>query len=290
MALAAFAVIVLIAGLNFVAVRFSNRELPPFWGASLRFGSASLLFFIIAAVTRVPLPRGRALAGALVYGALGFAASYGFVYWGLVRAPAGMASVMIALVPMLTLLLAFVHGLERLRWRGIAGALIAFAGTALVFGEQLEQLGGSVPLPSLFALLAAAVAIAESIVIAKWFPRTHPVATNAVGMAAGAALLLLPSAITQESWGLPALPATWFAVTYLVLIGSIILFGLFLFVVSRWTASATSYTLVLAPLVAVPVGAFLAGETVTSTLIVGGALVLAGVYVGAIAPMKTPPA
>ena len=57
--LAAFVLVVLIGGSNFVAVRFSNRELPPFWGAGLRFAIAGALLLLFARWRRIPLPRGR---------------------------------------------------------------------------------------------------------------------------------------------------------------------------------------------------------------------------------------
>jgi drug/metabolite transporter (DMT)-like permease len=79
------------------------------------------------------------------------------------------------------------------------------------------------------------------------------------------------------------LPATWAALTYLVLFGSIATFVLALYVMARWTASASSYQLVLMPIVTVISAAWLAGEAVTPSLVVGGLLVLVGVYVGAIA-------
>src|SRR5712692_4417924 len=99
--LLAFGVSVLLGGMNFVAVRFSNRELPPFEGAALRFGIAALLFF------------GYALAGAIAFGLLAFGGAYAFGYWGLVTAPAAVGSLAFALVPLITLLLAALHGLER---------------------------------------------------------------------------------------------------------------------------------------------------------------------------------
>ena len=54
--LAAFTILVVVGGGNAVAIRFSNRELPPFWGATIRFAVASLLFFLILAIFRLPLP------------------------------------------------------------------------------------------------------------------------------------------------------------------------------------------------------------------------------------------
>src|SRR5687768_8391217 len=59
--MAASALLILIGGSNAVAVRFSNAELPPFWGAALRFGAASLLLFMAVLIIRLPLPRGGAL-------------------------------------------------------------------------------------------------------------------------------------------------------------------------------------------------------------------------------------
>ena len=89
--LVAFAVAVLVGGLNFVAVRFSNRELPPFEWAALRFAAASLLFLAYARVRGIPLPRGRSLTGAVLFGLLGFSGAYAFLYWGLVSAPRAWA-------------------------------------------------------------------------------------------------------------------------------------------------------------------------------------------------------
>jgi drug/metabolite transporter (DMT)-like permease len=69
---------------------------------------------------------------------------------------------------------------------------------------------------------------------------------------------------------------------WLVTVGSVGFFWLFLYVVERWTASATTYALTLVPVVAVTLGALIAGEAVTIEVVFGGALVVAAVYVGAL--------
>lgn len=66
--LTAFAVVVLMAGANVVAVRFSNRELAPFWGAALHFLLADILLLALVLSWRLPLARGRGLVGAVAYG------------------------------------------------------------------------------------------------------------------------------------------------------------------------------------------------------------------------------
>lgn len=275
--LAAFVGVVLFGGANAVGVRQTVLELAPFWGATVRFVAAGLIMIVIAAVLRRGFPRGRSLWGAVLYGLVGFAGSYGFFYLGLVSAPA-IASVMVALTPLLTFALAILHRQERFRLQGLVGALIAVAGTVVVF---IDQLSLDVPLTSLVLLLLGTLCVAESGVIVKLIPRADPFATNGVAMLTGSAILVGLSFATGEARAIPERPATWLAIGYLVVLGSVIMFSLYLFALSRWTASAMSYVTLLFPITTVVLAVALTGEQASILLLVGGALVLAGVYVGA---------
>lgn len=279
--LAAFMLAVVLGGGNFLAVRFSNRELAPFWGASLRFGLAALLFVALARLLRLQWPRGEQLRLTMLYGVLAFAVSYALLYWALVRVAAGVATIVLAVVPLVTVLLAALHKLEPLRLRGGIGALLALLGIAwMIIGPQPVD----VPLPALVAMLAAALCIGESIIISKRLAMNHPAMTNAVGMSIGAVLLLVLSTVTGEVWVLPREPEVLWAVGYLVTLGSVGLFMLVLEVVKRWTASATSYLFVLFPVATLALGALLADERVTLQAVTGAALVMAGVWFGALSP------
>jgi drug/metabolite transporter (DMT)-like permease len=277
----AFIGIVVLGGVNGVAVRFSNHELAPFWGAAVRFGLASAVLFGAVVIRRVPMPRGAALTGSVLYGLLGFAGAFGFIYWGLVATPAGLGQIILALVPLLTFLFAVAERLEGFRWQSLVGALVAIAGIAVVFGDRV---GAAVPLASMLAIVAAAACMAQSNVVVKRYPKCHPVANNAIAMGVGGAFLLLLSLVLDERHALPVEGQTVAAIGYLSLIGSVGVFSLFLYVISRWSASATSYVMLLMPLVTVAVAATLANEAVTAAYFVGGALVLGGVYLGAFAP------
>lgn len=277
--LAAFAGAVLIAGINFVAVKFSNLELDPLFGAALRFTVAATITFAIIAARRIPLPRGRALTGALLYGGLFFFVAFGLMYYAIVKVPAGIAGVVMASVPLLTLVFASLHRLEPFRRRGLVGALITIVGIAILLNAPA---GDDFPLLSLLAMIGAAACIAESGIVIKKFPPSHPMATNAVAMLVGALLLISASLVAGENWALPLHPETWWALSYLVLVGSILVFALYLFVLKRWSATGASYQFVLIPLVAVVVGALLADESITIGILLGGLIVLTGVYVGAL--------
>ena len=279
--MAGFLAMVVCIGGNVVAVKYIARagDLDPLWAAASRFVVASAIFAIAARSLRAPTPRGRALMGALLYGVLSIGAFFGFVYWGLQEAPAGMAGVFLATGPLLTFLLALLHGQERFRWESVMGGAVVIAGTAVVLGAGVDK---GVPVTSLLAILAASVCAAEGAVVVKGFPPVHPATRNAIGMAVGAVMLLVLMPFFDESYSLPQENSTWLAQAYLVLFGSVGVFGLYLFVLRRWTASAASYEFVLAPIVAIVLAAWLLDEQITQTFVVGAALVLVGVYLGVI--------
>jgi drug/metabolite transporter (DMT)-like permease len=281
--LIAFAGAVLIGGGNFVAVKFSNEALPPFFGAALRFSGAMVLFFALMYFRRLPFPRGRALLGAALYGLLGFGVAYAFLYYALVGLSAGTSSVILASTPLATLVLAVLHGQERFTIRGLMGGVLAIVGIGIL---SADTLGGDVrPIYFVSALLGS-LAVAESSVVVKGFPSTHPITTNAVAMVVGSVFLALASLVFGEQWALPETTQTWLVLAYLAVPGTVALFILFLVVIIRWTASATVYALTLMPVVAVVLGVLLRNEKVTIQFVVGAVLVLTAVYVGALLPRR----
>jgi drug/metabolite transporter (DMT)-like permease len=285
-ALAAFITGSVLAGGNAVGVRFSNRELEPLWGAGLRFSLAAAFLLVLMALLRLTLPRGRALTGALLYGALNFGGAFALAYYALVQLHAGFGQILLALVPLATLLLAVLQREERLRVRAVVGALFALAGVALMSRAPVRD---SVPLLSLLAALGSAFCFAEAAVLVRRFPSVHPVTMNAVGMTTGAVLLLIGSLLVGERLTLPERTATWVALAYLVVVGSVLVFVLYLFVLRQWNASRAAYTFVLIPIVTVMLSAWLDEEPIGAGLVVGGLLVLVGVYVGALRPARMAP-
>lgn len=281
--LVTFATAVLLGGGNFLAVRFSNRELEPLWGAALRFGVAAVLFTGIVVVMRLRWPRGKVLVLNIAFGLLSFAVFYALMYWALVRVTAGVATVVLAVVPLVTLLLAAAHGMERITWRPVVGSLFAVAGiTWMTIGPQEIVL----PLAALAALVVAVFCVGESVIVGKKLSANHPAMTNAVAMIAGASALIAMSAVAGDPWVLPTEPEVVWSVLYLVTFGSVGLFVLILLVVRQWTASATSYMFVLFPLVTMLLGAWLADEAITLQGVTGAVLVMTGVWFGALSPQS----
>jgi drug/metabolite transporter (DMT)-like permease len=272
-------IMILIGGSNAVAVRFSNAELPPFWGAAFRFGAAALIFWGIVLFRRLPLPAGRLRLKLLLFGLFNIGVNYALLYWALVFVPSVITMVVLSLGPLFTFFFAVAHGQERFRWLGLTGALVAFGGIVLGVGDQL---GGSLPLVGLLALIASAALVSETSVLYKTLPPTSPLVVNALALTAGTAILLVISVLAGEAWALPVSSSGWLAYGYLVLLGSGALFLIYLLVLDRWTASATSYAFLLFPIATIIIASLLTDEVVTLRFLLGTAVVLVGVWVGAL--------
>ena len=130
--LPAFVVYSVLAGGNAVGVRFSNFELEPFWGATFRFLLAAALMLIVMAAGRYSFPRGRELLGSIVYGVFAFGGAFAFAFYALVELEAGFGQIVLAVVPLATLLLGAIQGLETITATSVGGAPVAVAGVAVI--------------------------------------------------------------------------------------------------------------------------------------------------------------
>lgn len=279
--LLAFAAFVVLGGGASISIRFTYGELAPYWSGVLRFGAAALVFWSLMLMRRVPVPRGRALLGAALFGFLSVGAAFIFVYYGLTKTQASLYQTTMAIVPLLTIFFAAAHKLESLRRRGVIGGLLAVIGIAIAASGSLSA-GVEVSPPHILAIIAAAACFAEAGIVAKLLPKNHPYATNAVGMTVGVIMLAVASLIKGEAWVLPTSVDTWLAMLYIVLGATVAGFILYLFILGRWTASGTSYGFVLIPIVTVVLAGLVTDETISVLFLVGAAVVLAGVYVGAL--------
>jgi drug/metabolite transporter (DMT)-like permease len=200
------------------------------------------------------------------------------IYPGLRQVQAGTGAVVIALSPLATYGLAVAQRQEPFRTQGLAGAVIALIGIGIVFVQEVSLAG---PIGSLLLIFGGMLCLSEAGVIVKWIPRGAPLTTNAVAMLTAAALLIAVSVFAGEPIGLPTRSATWLAVGYIVVFGSVAMFTLYLFGLSRWTASGMSYSTLLLPFVSVTVATILTGEQFSPAFAAGGIVMLAGVYIGA---------
>lgn len=280
MAGALYALICLIWGSTWLAIKIGLAGVPPFLGAGLRFLLSALLvgFMLAARRTRIHLTRDDKVC-VLSLGLLVFWLDYAGVYWAEMRISSGLTAILFSTMPLMTSVLsAYWTRSETLSGRKVVGILVGCVGTALLFWPH-ERLGMQQAL-GMLAALAACLCAAINLVTLKAHGRdADPFVLNFFGMGIGAACLLAMSA-ALENWG----AVVWtrsnvLALIYLSVCGSVIAFSAYYYVVKKMEATIVSLSTLIIPIVALVLGRAFLGETVTPTAVAGIATILAGVAV-----------
>ena len=268
-------------GGTWVAGRWAVEELPVFTVAALRFGVASALLAGWALASRRRLSRLRSRDLPLVAG-LGSTAVAGYNWLfltGLTLSPASDGSILVpGTIPILTMGLAVLVLGERVHRRALLGVLIALAGLLLVIG-----LGGAAGPARLTGdvlfLMSAGVWSVYNVLVRIAGRRFDAVSATLYAMIAGF-LMLLPLAVLDA--GLPALQAAgaraWLSIIYLAVLGSIAAFVFLQIGVARIGAARASAFTLLVPLFGVALSIAFLGERPSPLTIVGGVVVLLGLY------------
>ena len=263
-------------------IRVGLRGLPPFTGVAIRFTIASVVLLALVPVFGVKLgrqPYERRLWWVNAF--LTFIIPYGLVYWAEQWLPSGLTAVVFATFPLLTALAAhFLLPSERLTLRSFAGILLGFAGIAVLFSGDLRALDGShVAKVAAVLLIAPFCAGVGSVIVKRWGSGVHPISTAAVPMAITSLLMGLLAWLAESARPVTFDTPTVLSLFYLALIGSSLPFTLYFWLLRSKSATGLSMINYATPILAVAIGTLFLGEPFTLRIVVGSALVLAGVAV-----------
>lgn len=259
-------------GLNFVVSKWALQEFPPLFLMFLRFVLVSALI-----VPFFRIPRDKLLPIAALSVTLG-SVHFPLMFNGLSGIDAATASLAVqAQVPFSSLLAAVVFK-DKLGWRRAVGMLAAFAGVLVIAGEP--RLGNA--LPSLFMLLAASLAFAVASIQMKLIGSVNGFAVNG-WMALMAMPQLLVLSLLFEHGQMDALANStwvgWASILYMAVGVTIVAYGLWYPLLSRYDVNQTMPYLLTVPVFGVAAGVMLMGDPVTLNLAIGGALTIGGVAV-----------
>lgn len=279
---AAFAMLCIVWGSTWLAIKIGLEGAPPFLAASLRFVVASLALTAVAVVFRSRWPAGRVEWGLVAFvGVVLFTLDYGLIYWGENNGvSSGLAAILFATFPLQTAL--FANALlrtERLTLQKLTGIVVGFGGIVLIFRGQIGIAGIDRAFPMLAIVLSATCAASATVAIKRWGHALDPITFNAVAMAVGAAGLGLTSVGAREPVGMPSWPQGIGAILYLALAGSVVTFVTWQWLLKTSEATSLSFVALLTPITALLLGATLGQETFDAVDLLGSAIVLGGIYV-----------
>jgi len=276
-----FATVCFVWGSTWLAIKIGLGSVPPLLAVGVRFMLASGILYAIIRFRKLNIEKGPEaykLYAALVL--LSYSIPFGLVYWGMQFIPSSLSSILFAALPLWVVLFShFILPDEHISLLKIVGILLGIGGVYVIFSGELEWKGME-GLPGMLAIIVSTIMQGITLVLVKRYGQTqHPVSMNFVGMIAGGVILLAASFLLE-----PVETARWDAaaigsIAYLALVGSVVVFVTYYWLLKRMEAVVLSLTSFVTPIVAVILGALILDESLSPNTFLGGTLVLIGIFV-----------
>lgn len=276
-------------GLSFLFVEIALRVLPPVWIVTARVCIGALVLSVIVAIRRVGLPRDLVMWRRFVLlGILNNAVPWTALAWAQQTLPSGLTALMMAMVPMSSLLVSVFVGIERMTLPRLTGLLLSLAGVALMVGGDIGDIDR---VTAMLVVLAATALYAVGAVYAKQriSGQVQPLAL-ATGQVIASSVIMLPvSLIFEPQPQLGDLDLIAIAsLTALGALGTGIAFLVFYTLIARVGPTNATMVTYLVPVVAVIAGAVLLDERLGSLTLAGGIVVVIGIWLSQRALPKSP--
>jgi drug/metabolite transporter (DMT)-like permease len=283
---AAMFVLYIVWGSTYLAIRFAVETIPPFLMAAVRFLLAGLILLIWRRLAGDPLPSPGQWRAAAVAGLFLLLGGNGGVVWAEQRVPSGITALLIGCTPLWMVLLDALIRRRKPGWAVMLGLVIGLAGIGLLVGpSELTGLQGEIdPLGALVIILAALSWSAGSL-----YSQTRqrqgtlpaaPLMNTAAQMLSGGGALLALGTLSGEwtRFDLSGFSSrSVLAVAYLVVIGALVGFSAYVWLLKNAPITLVSTYAYVNPLVAVFLGSLLAAEPLTSRVAMAAVLIIGAV-------------
>lgn len=276
----ALTAVVLIWSFNFVAAKIGLRHMDAMSFTSIRMPLASLLILPVyfAQRRRTPLDRGDLWTFAYL-GFFGVVINSGCFVMGLTQTTSEHSVIVRALGPVLVLALAVGLAIEKMTPAKAAGMLISFLGVILLDAEHGVSMHSPLLLGDLYTSLSIAGFAIYTVLAKRVAMRYDAVSMNTYSVVA-AGLMAAPVALRQAihlPWG-SAVGIAWAAMFYMAGITTVVSYTIYSWVLQYMEPSRVAVVNYVQPVVVILISVPLLGEHPTRHLLVGGVLVLVGVY------------
>jgi drug/metabolite transporter (DMT)-like permease len=286
---AALATVYLVWGSTYLAIRVTDRTMPPLLMSSIRFLIAGVALYAFASRGR-PRPTLRQWGAAAIVGAALLLVGNGGVAWAETRLESALAALIVAIVPLWVALMDRAFFGRRLSAPALAGLVVGFAGVAL-----LVRPGGGGDVLAMLALVGATAAWAGGSLYARGaaLPES-PLLSASMQMLSASLFLGIAGLARGEASGIHADSFSTkpvLAFTYLVLVGSLVAFSAYAWLLKNVRISIVSTYAFVNPVVAVALGTLFLNEHIGwTTVTAGAAIVVAVVLIVSARPPAQKPA
>ncbi|MGG9964732.1 DMT family transporter [Ferruginibacter sp. SUN106] len=278
-ALLALAWVCFFWGTTWLASKEGVQHMPAIQLCAIRQllgGSVYLIYFIL---TKHPWPKGKQWGTILILSVLNFMLSNGLSTWGVQYISSGLGAIIGAIFPLWLVLIALFGG-DRLPQKAILGMVLGFGGVCIIFYDHLKDfLNADFTKGIILSVIATISWAFGSLYTKKHAANFNPYFSLGLQMLISSIALFSVSYTTGNTVSVAAIPANaWWAILYLVVIGSVLTFIAYIYSLQRLPTSLASLYAYINPMVAVLLGALIFHEKLNMYIAVGGAVTITGVY------------
>ncbi|WP_239137798.1 EamA family transporter [Sphaerisporangium rufum] len=275
---AALAAVYVVWGSTYLGIRLTIDTIPPLLSGGLRFVAAGLLLGGVLALRRGAAAfrmTWRQAGGATLAGLLLLTGGNGMVAVAEQHISSGLAALLVASVPLWLVVFRLVAR-DRPYLLTLAGVLIGFGGVA---GLSLTGGGGPSSTSGIVVILLGSLSWSAGSFLSGRIamPRDPFVASTVEMLAGGATLLVAGTALGERLDPAGVSPTSWLALVYLILIGSLVGFTSYVWLLGNAPITLVSTYAYVNPVVAVLLGTAVLSEPLTPPMIAGGLLIVVGV-------------
>ncbi|WP_462219970.1 DMT family transporter [Ferruginibacter sp.] len=278
-ALLALAWVCFFWGTTWIASKVGVSNMPAIQLCAIRQmlgGSVYLLYFII---TKHPWPKGKQWGVIFVLSFLNFMLSNGLSTWGVQYISSGLGAIIGAIFPLWIVIITLFGG-SRLPQKALLGMVMGFGGVCIIFYDHLKDfLKPDFSFGIVLSVIATISWAFGTVYTKKHAVNFNPYFSLGLQMLISSVALYTVSYSTGNTVSIAAIPANaWWAILYLVVIGSVLTFIAFIYSLQRLPTSLASLYAYTNPIVAVLLGVIIFHEKLNIYVAVGGAVTIAGVY------------
>jgi drug/metabolite transporter (DMT)-like permease len=277
---AALVLVQVFFGLHYLASKVLLREIPPALWALMRVASAAVLLLATARLLGCRLPRsGKVLGRLALYSVFGVVINQLCFVEGLSRTTPSHSSILMAVIPVGTLLFAVLGRQERLTLAKAASFGVALAGVLLVLRPAATELAGASLAGDLLTVTNALSYSLFLVISKRLLERVDPLAATAVLLAFGTLGMLLPGLPALRGFDATAVSTrTWALGAFIVVFPTALAYLLNYWALARVQSSIVAFFIYLQPLIATSLSVAFLGDGINGWMIAGAALVFFAVY------------
>ena len=259
-----------------LAIKWSGEGPGFLFGLTSRMAISAVLALLFVRLLRTDMRWDRGARRAYLAAGLGIYGAMLLTYWAAQRIPSGWISVVFGTSPIATGLMAWLWLKDRtLTPVRLLGLLLGIAGLGVIFG-QAERAGAAAVVGLGVVAIATLIHSASAVWVKRVGAGVPALAMVAGGLSVATPLLLATWAVADGAWPDALEPRAAASILYLAIIGSLLGFVLFYYVLKRVEATRVALITLITPVSALLLGHFFNAEPLTVDVWVGTALVLIG--------------